>query len=349
VAVEKPLVIHGTEIAPGSRVNLELPLPMLYTHAPMSMPVQVVRGRRAGPRLFVSAALHGDELNGVEIIRRLLRHTALKRIRGTLIAVPMVNVFGIIHHSRYLPDRRDLNRAFPGSETGSMASRLAHLFMRAIVANASHGIDLHTGAIHRSNLPQVRANLDDEETRRLARVFDVPVLINANVRDGSLREAAARMGIPMLLYEGGEALRFDEVSIRAGVRGLINVMQELGMLAPRRKDRAAVSEPWVARASAWVRAPASGILRALVPLGVRVRAGETLGILSDPFGEIEREIKAEHGGIVIGRTNVPLIHEGEALFHVARFADVRGAAQQVEQFRHEHAEIEGVAAEPRIL
>ena len=186
-----PLTINGTSIQPGQRVTLDIPLPQLYTHTPMTMPAHVIRGKREGPSLFVCAALHGDELNGVEIIRRLLKLRAMRRLNGTLIAIPMVNVYGVIHHSRYLPDRRDLNRSFPGSERGSLASRLADLFMTEIVANCTHGIDLHTGASHRANLPQIRGNLDDEETARLAKLFGVPVLINSRIRDGSLREAAA--------------------------------------------------------------------------------------------------------------------------------------------------------------
>jgi predicted deacylase len=343
----EPLVIQRRTIVPGSRVTLELPLAQLYTHTPMTLPAHVVRGRKDGPRLFVSAAIHGDELNGVEVIRRLLRHASLKGLRGTLLAIPVVNVYGIIQHSRYLPDRRDLNRAFPGVEGGSLAARLAHLFMSEIVAKCTHGIDLHTGAIHRSNLPQIRANMDDEATARLAHAFGVPVVINADVRDGSLREAAAEHGVHMLLYEAGEALRFDELSIRAGVQGIINVMRELGMLAKRGRPRA--GEPFVARTSTWVRAPASGILRAIVPLGARIKRNDVIGYIADPFGEAEVQVKAPAGGIVIGRTNIPLVHEGEALFHVARFEDVKGVAQQVESFQTEQADTLYVTEEPPIV
>ena len=227
IAVISSFVIGDEEIPLRSRRVIGLKLPPLYLDAPLTMPVHVLRGAKDGPKLFVSAAIHGDELNGTEIIRRLLRHPALNRLKGTLVAVPIVNVYGMIHQSRYLPDRRDLNRSFPGSKKGSLAARLAHLFMNEIVDQCTHGIDLHTGAIHRSNLPQIRANLDDADTAELAKSFGVPVLINANLRDGSLREAAAEYGIPMLLYEAGEALRFDEVSIRAGVKGIINQPQNL--------------------------------------------------------------------------------------------------------------------------
>lgn len=247
-----------------------------------------------------------------------------------------MNVHGLIHHTRYLPDRRDLNRSFPGSEKGSIASRLAHLFMNEIVCQSTHGIDLHTGAIHRSNLPQIRADLEHEETDRLARAFNVPVIISSNLRDGSLREAAAEHGIPMLLYEAGEALRFDEVSIRAGVKGIVNVMRELGMLPrPHRASSRIRSEPVVARSSTWVRAPDSGILRSMVPLGGKVKKGSILGVVSDPFGESETLVIASFSGIVIGRTNLPLVNEGDALFHIARFESVTDAANMVDEFNEE--------------
>ncbi len=332
------LRINGENILPGSSVTLELPLPELYTRTPMTMPVHVRRGKRPGPSLFVCAAVHGDELNGVEIIRRLMRRRALSRIRGTIIAVPIVNVYGVIGRSRYLPDRRDLNRSFPGSGRGSLAARLADLFMTEIVARCTHGIDLHTGAMHRGNLPQVRGNLDDEETLRLARLFGVPVLINADLRDGSLREAAAARGIPMLLYEAGEALRFDELSIRAGVQGILNVMRGLDMLPPTRGRKRPAREPFVARSSSWVRAPASGIFRGTVSLGAHVEKDEHLGTIAEPVGDIESVVRTPLGGIVIGRSNLPLVLEGEALFHIACFEDLREVAEQVEEFQTSHEE-----------
>ena len=328
-------VIGGQTLPTRSRSLVELPLPPLYTHSPLTLPVHVVRGARDGPRLFISAAIHGDELNGTEIIRRILKQPSLKRLRGTLVAIPIVNVYGLIHHSRYLPDRRDLNRSFPGSEKGSLAARLAHLFMNEIVHNCSHGIDLHTGAIHRANLPQIRANLDDAETKRLAEAFGVPVILNSNLRDGSLREAAAEHGIPMLLYEAGEALRFDEVSIRAGVKGIVNVMRSLEMLPPSRSRRKKRPEPFAARSSTWMRAPASGLFRKVCGLGQRVKRGEVLGLIDDALGGEEYEVIATASGIVIGCSEIPLVHEGEALFHIARFEDAREVAGQVESFQTE--------------
>jgi len=336
--VRKPIVINGVEVAPGCRETIDLPIAKLYTHTMLAMPLHVVNGKREGPRLFVSGAIHGDELNGVEIIRRLLKLPILKRLRGTLIAIPIVNVHGFLDRSRYLPDRRDLNRSFPGHERGSLASRVANLFMEEIVAQCTHGIDLHTGGLYRSNLPQVRANLDDKETARLAAAFGTPVLINANIRDGSLRQAAVEQGIPMLLYEAGEALRFDEVSIRAGVNGIINVMRALDMLPAVRKKRVEF-KPVIARSSNWVRSSESGILRAMVALGTQVEKDTLLGVVADPFGEREVEIRSPYKGIIVGRSNLPLVHEGEALFHLARFQKLDAALSNVEEF-HENYEPE---------
>lgn len=313
-----PITIGGVTVEPGQRRSIDLKAGRLYTHSPTTMPVQVLCGRKSGPVLFISAAIHGDELNGVEIIRRLLKVPQLKRLKGTLIAVPIVNLHGFINLSRYLPDRRDLNRSFPGSEGGSLAARVAHLFMTEIVSRATHGIDLHTGAINRGNLPQIRANLDDGETLELARAFGTPVILNSALRDGSLRMAAMDHEIPILLYEAGEALRFDEIAIRGGVEGIVRVMRRLEMLPNTR--RKPPPEPVIARTSSWVRAPQSGLFRAWVALGDRVTRNETvLGVVSDPFGEEEREILAPFSGIVIGRLNLPLVNEGDAICHVARF------------------------------
>lgn len=330
-------IIGGESVPLRSRQVVELELPPLYVHSPLTMPVHILRGAKVGPRLFISAAIHGDEINGIEIIRRLLRHPALSRLRGTLVAIPIVNIYGLIHQSRYLPDRRDLNRSFPGTKKGSLAGRLADLFMEEIVNNCTHGIDLHTGAIHRSNLPQIRANLDDPETANLAQAFGVPVLLNSNLRDGSLREAAAQKGIPMLLYEAGEALRYDEVSIRAGVKGIINVMRALEMLPASRSKRKKVYEPFIARSSTWVRASASGLFRRVCSMGSRVKRGEILGLIDDPFGREEFEVVANASGIVIGCTEIPLVHEGEALFHIARFESIKEVAGHVESFQSDLA------------
>lgn len=323
--------IAGQRISPGVRSTIELPLPPLYTHTPIMMPVHMVRGKKQGPVLLLSAAIHGDELNGIEIIRRVLQLPSLSRIKGTVIAVPVVNVYGLIHHSRYLPDRRDLNRSFPGSDKGSLAARLANIFLEEVVSKCTHGIDLHTGAIHRSNFPQIRANLDDESTLEMAKAFGAPVILNSNLRDGSLRQSADEKGVDMLLYETGEALRFDELSIRAGVKGITNVMRHLGMMPRIKRKKSA--EPVMARSSKWIRAASSGLLKTFRPLGSRVKQNDLLALVDDPMGDNQTEITAPFSGIIIGRTEIPLVHEGEAVFHIARFEDLGEAEERFDSFQ----------------
>ena len=269
------LVIAGETIPAGERREVALRVAPTYTHDDLSMTVQVVRGKRPGPVLFISAAVHGDEINGVEIIRRLLQHKALRRLNGTLLAIPIVNVHGFLNQSRYLPDGRDLNRCFPGSATGSLAGRVAHTFVEQIVRQCTHGVDLHTGARHRSNFPQIRADLDHPGTQEMTEAFGVPLALNSKLRDGSLRSCAGDLGIPVILYEAGEALRFDEVYIRAGVKGIVNVMRKIGMLSASRR-RTPVETPVFSDQTYWVRAPESGVLRTLVPLGAKVERGQII-------------------------------------------------------------------------
>ena len=319
--------IAGVKVGAGERQAFDLPGAQLYTHTPLDMPVEVICGRLDGPVLLVCAAIHGDELNGVEIIRRLRALKVLSRLRGSLVLVPVVNLFGFIHRSRYLPDRRDLNRCFPGTAEGSLGSRVAHLFFSEVVTRCSHIIDLHTGAVHRENLPQLRADLDQTAVEEMAHSFELPVIVNSGLIDGSLRAAAHEAGIPVITYEAGEALRLDEKSIVAGVRGITNVMRGLGMLPARRKPW--LAEPYVARSTMWYRAPTDGVFRPLAKLGARVRRGDTLGVIAAPFGGPESYLKAKGEGIVIGLNNLPLVNGGEALFHVARFDTYEAVEEQL--------------------
>jgi predicted deacylase len=334
MTANKKIEIGDAVVQPGKRANVSLPVADLYTSTSLHMPVKVICGRKAGPVLFVSAAVHGDELNGVEVIRRLLRLKALRSIRGTLLAVPIVNVHGFLDQSRYLPDRRDLNRSFPGSAKGSIASRLAHLFINEIMSKADYGIDLHTGAINRSNLPQIRANLDDAETLNIAMAFGAPVVINSNIRDGSLRACASERGMSMLIYEAGEALRFDETCIRAGLRGILNVMRHIGMLPKKQMSRHVT--PVVARSTQWVRAGTSGIVNTKARLGSTIAKGQRLATISSPLGDEQEDVIAPFDGIVIGRSNLPLAHEGDALFNLSSFTDVPKAGDVVETFASTH-------------
>ena len=326
------LVVGGTTIRPGSRHSIELPVAQLYTHTPLTMPVQILRGKKAGPVMFVTAAIHGDEINGVEIIRRLLRMPLLKRLRGTLIAVPIVNVHGFIQRSRYLPDRRDLNRSFPGHPTGSLASRIAHGIIGEIVNHADYGIDLHTGAVHRTNLPQIRVHLDNERNAEMAHAFGAPLILDSRPAPGTLREYTSARDIPVLLYEAGEALRYEEACIRVGQRGIVNVLRKLGML-PKPSRPTKQREAVIAAGSQWARAESSGVLRTVVGLGQKVAKDQVLGYISDTLGESETELRSPVGGLVIGKLNLPLVFEGEAIFHIARTRQAGVAAAEWEKLQ----------------
>ncbi|NVJ97981.1 MAG: succinylglutamate desuccinylase/aspartoacylase family protein [Alphaproteobacteria bacterium] len=324
-------------IAAGSRSSLSLELPGQSRYTPLSMPVHIIHGRKDGPTMFISAAIHGDEIGGIEIIRQLLKQKSLNRLRGTLICVPVVNVYGFLNHTRYMPDRRDLNRSFPGSEHGSLASRVAHVFRTEILERCDYGIDLHTGANHRTNFPHIRANMADPETARLARAFNTAVIVNADLRDGSLRGQAVEKGTPVLLYEAGEALRFEKLAVSAGVRGILNVLGAVEMIKRTVKRRPHVTVE--AASSHWVRATRSGLVRNPIELGMQVEKGDVLAHLSDWLGEEEIDIKATREGVVIGRTNLPIVNEGDALFHVAEFDNVEKAGKTVERFE---ASLEGL-------
>jgi predicted deacylase len=313
----EPFQIGGEQVKPGSRREILLPVARLVTGAQVSIPILVLHGRRPGPSVWLDAAIHGDEVCGVEVIRRVLRLVTPRSIAGTLIAVPIVNVHGFQTGDRYLPDRRDLNRSFPGSARGSLASMIAHLMMNEVVSRCEVGIDLHTGSDHRSNLPQVRADLDDERTRHLAEVFGAPVMIHSQTRDGSLRQAASTVGARVLLYEGGEAGRFDTEAIDRGVDGVLRVLDDLGMTAAGDDVPVPAGAPLESRKTGWVRATRSGILQLSCSLGDRVETGQQLGEIYDSFGKRHGLAKANRAGIVIGRSTAPLVNRGDALVHIA--------------------------------
>lgn len=315
--IDHTFEIADVSVSADERKTIEVSMGAMVTHNDVQMTVHVVNGKKPGPKLFVCAAIHGDEINGVEIIRRLLQVKSLRRLSGTLVAIPIVNIHGFINQTRYLPDGRDLNRSFPGLKKGSLSARVADKFFTTIVKRCDYGIDLHTGARHRDNLPQIRADLSEDKVKALASAFGVPAIIDSKIRDGSLRAAAGEEGIPILLYEAGEALRFNELAIRAGVRGVLNVMRHLQMLPPlknKEQTKAVISSN-----TSWVRAPHSGILRALVPLGVKASKDSVLGVIADPLGVTEFQVTSPEDGIVIGRTNLPLVNEGDALFHLAYY------------------------------
>ncbi len=312
--LNEPITVGGTTVRPGRKVQFELPFAKVVTGATESLPVKVINGRSAGPNVWLSAAIHGDELNGIQIIRQVLRELDAKTLRGAVIAVPIVNPLGFITQSRYLPDRRDLNRSFPGSARGSAAARLAHLFMQEIVDRCTVGIDLHTASNHRINVPQIRANTDDPSTVKLARAFGAPFTIHARLRDGSLRQAAVERGKTVLLYEAGQAHRFDDEAIDAGINGVMRALRSMRMVDARLPR---VRPTRIIRRTRWVRARRGGIVENEVKLGEYVQKGQPVASISDAFGVRPTQVKAPEAGWVIARSLSPLVNSGDALVHIA--------------------------------
>lgn len=300
------VTLGGVRVEPGERRSLDLPVTRLPTGSWLSLPVQVVCGVSLGPRLWLSATIHGEELNGLEIVRRVLEKLDAGDFAGHLIAAPVVNVLGFMNQTRSLPDGSDLNRAFPGSPEGSLAERLAHFFMEQVVAQCDYGIDLHSGANNRLNPPQIRADLDDPETRRLAEAFAAPIQMNAELGQGSLRTAALKAGKRVLLFEGGEPLRYNPDSLVAGTDGVLRVLHALNMLSigPGPPQRPPVE---VTAEDEWVKAPRCGLLRLDVNVQDEVRAQDRIGVVSDVLGEAAEEIRAPFDAVVIGITLNPFV------------------------------------------
>lgn len=305
----------GRKIRPGDSADVRLKVSETYTADPISIPVTVVRGRRRGPTLFLTASVHGDELNGVGIIRDLLNEYDLRDLAGTLLAVPVANVPGFLQLQRYLPDGRDLNRSFPGSPRGSLTARVAHMLFEQVIRRSDFGIDLHTGGGERSNYPQIRADLDEPAVAELAHAFGARLIIHGAGPDRSLRRTAVRHGVPTIVYEAGGPRRLEKPFIRAGLDGVLNVLAHLGMID------AEVHPPPLClevRKTRWLRAKVGGILNLEVELGQPVRRGDVLCVNTNPFGRERSQLEASFSGIVIGLTRIPLVHPGDAVCHLAR-------------------------------
>lgn len=317
----EPITIGDVTVEPGKRATIELPVARLFTGTQVSLTVVALHGRKPGPTVWLDAAIHGDELNGLRIIREVVKRVDLRRLSGTLLLVPVVNVFGHVLRSRYLPDRRDLNRSFPGSPRGSLAARLAHLFLEHVVSHCDFGIDLHTAGSGRTNLPHVRTDLADPESRRLAEVFGPPLIYHAPTIQGSLRQVAKKRGVRLLVFEAGEPLRFDDFAIEAGVAGVLRVLRHLGLWDTPEEELPPAPAPTYGSGAKWIRAGRSGIFVPQVKLGDTVQEGQSLGSVADAIPSRRRPVKAPFDGLVMGLAVDPLVHQGDALLHLVQVSD----------------------------
>ena len=314
----KPLVIAGTRIQRGQTYNLRLNFSESYTGVSISLPIQVISAPKPGPRLFMTALVHGDELNGLGIMRELLIEDPIKLVRGTVVAVPIVNVYGVENNSRYLPDRRDLNRAFPGSPTGSLSARLAHVVFSQIIQQCDLGIDFHTAAVGRTNYPNVRGDISDPKVKELAQAFGCGFIVDGSGPDGSLRSEAVKAGVPTIILEAGEIWKIEPGIVELGVQGSLNVLRHYDMIEG---EPTAPPFQTVIRKTTWVRAERGGVLKYYVAPGDVVKKGQCLADCLDIFGGEETHINAPQDGVIVGMATMPMVKPGDAVFHVANVTE----------------------------
>lgn len=312
-------LLLGKKIKRGQTVTLNLDIARLHTRTMIEVPVIVSRGKNPGPIILLNAGIHGDEVNGVEIVRQIISKGYHKPDCGTVVCIPVLNVFGFLHKTREFPDGRDLNRVFPGSKEGSLASRFAYVLMKEIVPFVEYCIDYHTGASSRFNYTQLRIEGKNPESIKIANVFGTPIILLSKELPKSFRSEAAKIGVNIILFEGGKALDLDRVVTKIGVTGALRVMQHLGMrdFTKELANQQNSDNPVTVTDSTWMRARYSGMFRTLVTIGTKVKKGMVLGTISDPFGDFEKRVIAKRDGYVICSNHSPIVYQGDAIFHIA--------------------------------
>lgn len=309
----RSIILDDFEVAAGDNVSIELKVARLPSGTEIHLPVYVFRSVNEGPVVLLSGGLHGDESNGIEIVRRMIRQKVFEHLNcGTVIAMPIINIFGFLNFSREVPDGKDVNRSFPGSKNGSLASHTAYILTHSILPLVDFGIDYHTGGSSRTNFPQIRYSAEDPQARELADIFAAPFRMPSPLIRNSLRWQAHSMGIPMPVYEGGESMRNDEQAISEGINGTLRVLKHFGMTDQAETPYASVD----LTGTRWVRARKSGMFRALRFSGQKIEKGEIIGMINDPFNQYELLIKSPVNGYIIGHNNIPVVHNGDALFHI---------------------------------
>lgn len=326
-----PFSISGIKVFAGESREIYLKVSESYLAGGIHIPVTVIRGKNEGPVAFVTGAIHGDEINGADIVRRLIFDIDHEQLSGTLIAVPVVNIPGFLAQSRYLPYHRDLNRYFPGKRGGNNAERLAARLFHEIILKSDFGIDLHTASEGRSNLPHVRGDMTHPRVRQLARAFGAPVLVDGKGARGTLRRAATDAGVPTILFEAGESSRFSPRVSASGLRGVLNVLHAMGMwpevsLGGTKRKRPSFQV--IVKASDWIRAPKGGILDLAVKAGDLIYEGDLVGSILNPFGKTVTQIRSALTGIVIGVTTAPLTVPGTGIIHVAKLKKALGMVER---------------------
>ncbi len=311
----KVISINGDDIKPGEDKLVRIQISRLPTGTLIDIPVHVFNAKKPGPTVLLQAGLHGDEINGVETLRRMLEQNDFNIEKGAVVVVPILNIFGFIHFSRDVPDGKDVNRSFPGTKSGSLASRMAYHYTHEILPQIDFGIDLHTGGGQRHNYPQIRYTAEDEISKNLAEIFNAPIYFASKLISGSFRKAAFKMQKPIVVYEAGESMRFDELSIQTAIVGIKNVLIEYGMLAGSKSSQ---KENVHLESTRWVRASRAGMFIPEVENGVAIEKGQTLGVITDTFAKRSKKILAPSDGYVFCVNHQAVVNQGDALFHIGR-------------------------------
>ena len=312
----KDIVIEGEAVAPGEEKLLKISIDRLPTGTLIDIPVYVFNSKKPGPTILIQAGLHGDEINGIEIVRRMLQQKRFKINKGAVIAVPILNIFGFIHFSRDVPDGKDVNRSFPGTKSGSMASRMAYHYVTQIMHQMDLAIDLHTGGAQRHNFPQIRFTKEDENSRELAEVFNAPFSFSSRLIKGSFRNAAFQMGKPTIVFEAGESMRFDDYAILEGMQGILNVLKRFKMISKVEPMYVERMKSVLLTNRKWLRAPTAGMFIPELTNGSEIRKGQEMGLITDTYGRHSKKIKAPFDGFVFSINNQAVVNQGDALFHV---------------------------------
>jgi predicted deacylase len=314
----KEIIIHGETILPGESRTINMEIARLHTMTKLKIPVIIERSKTDGPVVLFSAGIHGDEINGVEIVRQIIVRKINKPKIGTIICIPVINIFGFVNKTREFPDGRDLNRVFPGSKNGSLASHFAWHILTDIIPNVDYCIDFHAGGASRFNAPQIRVEPDNEELKKLSDVFNAPFTLYSKNIAGSFRNACGKLGVKMLLFEGGKSLDLNQEVTQEGVQGAKRVLQHLGMLSIRKNAKAPERPPLYISESGWIRARNSGMFQSRVHAGQFVTKGEVIAIITDPFGKFEQKVKAPNSGYIINANDGPIVYQGDAIFHITQ-------------------------------
>lgn len=319
----KIIRINGKDIKPGTSATLNLNLYQLPTKTVIEIPVYVFRSTKPGPVVLLLAGMHGDEINGIEIVRRLITRNDIKKpLCGSIIAIPIINIISFVSGTRELPDGRDLNRCFPGNRNGSLGSRIAYDLMNEVIPQIDFGIDFHTGGAKISNYPQLRCVFENKTNLELGRKFSPSIIINSPFRDNTLRKESAKKDKSILVFEGGESSRFDYLSINEGMNGCLRLMKHFKMI-----DLEVPGNPTVfLDKSTWVRARSSGLFHTAKVNGAHITKGEIIGMISDPYGEHQENLIAPTTGYIVGINNQPVVNQGDALIHIGVEKDATATA-----------------------